>query len=79
MITSCKNWGIQGNSAKSTNNPMSTFGLSEENMELLSPIIKLYEADESFRIFSKKSCQISAATPHIHKSGNGNGHAGTRC
>ena len=37
MITSCKNWGIQGNSAKSTNNPMSSFALSEENMEL-SPI-----------------------------------------
>jgi hypothetical protein len=34
MITSCKNWGIQGNSAKSTNNPMSSFGLIEENMEL---------------------------------------------
>jgi hypothetical protein len=27
----------QGNSAKSTNNPMSSFGLSEENMEV-SPI-----------------------------------------
>ena len=37
MIISCKNWEIQGNSAKSTNNPMSSFGLSEENMEL-SPI-----------------------------------------
>jgi hypothetical protein len=37
MITSCKNLGIQGNSAKSTNNLMSSFGLSEENMEL-SPI-----------------------------------------
>ena len=34
MITSCKNWGHQGNSAKSPNNPMSSFGLSEENMEL---------------------------------------------
>ena len=31
MITSCKNWEIQGNSSKSTNNPMSSFGLSEEN------------------------------------------------
>jgi hypothetical protein len=39
MITSCQNWGIQGNSAKSTNNPMSSFGLIEENMEL-SPIYK---------------------------------------
>ena len=34
MITSYKNWGIQGNSVKSTNNPMSSFGLIEENMEL---------------------------------------------
>ena len=41
MITSCKNWGIPGNSAKSTNNPMSSFGLDEENMEL-SPFVKLY-------------------------------------
>ena len=32
-ITSCKNWRIQGNSAKS-NNPMSSFGLIEEIMEL---------------------------------------------
>ena len=37
MITSWKNWEIQGNSAKSTNNPMSSFGLSAANMEL-SPI-----------------------------------------
>ena len=37
MIKSCKNWVIQGNSAKSSNNPMSSFGLSEQNMEL-SPI-----------------------------------------
>ena len=29
-----QNWGIQGNSAKSTNNPMSSFGLIEEDMEL---------------------------------------------
>ena len=29
-----QSWGIQGNSAKSTNNPMSSFGLIEENMEL---------------------------------------------
>ena len=41
MITSFKNWGIQGNSAKSTNNPMSSFGSIEENMEL-SHIIQLY-------------------------------------
>ena len=34
MITSCKKWGIQGNSAKSAINPMSSFGLIEENMEL---------------------------------------------
>ena len=34
MITCCKNWGIQGNSAKSTNNPMSSFGLIEKNLEL---------------------------------------------
>ena len=34
LITSCKNWGIQGNSAKSAINPMSSFGLIEENMEL---------------------------------------------
>ena len=34
MVTSWKNWGIQGNSAKSINNPMSSFGLIEENMEL---------------------------------------------
>jgi hypothetical protein len=34
IITSCKNWEIQGNSAKSTNNPMSSFGLIEENMQL---------------------------------------------
>ena len=33
LITSCKNWGIQGNSAKSTNNPKSSFSLIEENME----------------------------------------------
>ena len=39
MSTSCKNWGIQGNSAKSTNNPMSSFGLIEENMELSQGII----------------------------------------
>ena len=37
MITSCKNWVIQGNSAKSTNNPMSSFDLSEEIIER-SPI-----------------------------------------
>ena len=47
MITSCKNWGIQGNSAKSTNNPMSSFGLSAENMEL-SPI---YQAVLNSTIF----------------------------
>ena len=34
MITSCKNLEIQGNSGKSTNNPMSSFRLIEENMEL---------------------------------------------
>ena len=34
MNISCKNWGIQENSAKSTNNLMSIFGLIEENMEL---------------------------------------------
>ena len=34
MITLYKNWGIQGNSAKSTNNPMSSFGLIGENIEL---------------------------------------------
>ena len=34
MITSCKNWEMQGNSAKSKNNPMSSFGLTKENMEL---------------------------------------------
>jgi hypothetical protein len=34
MITSCKNWRIQGSSDKSTNNLMSSFGLIEENMEL---------------------------------------------
>ena len=34
LITSCKNWGFQGNSANSTNNLMSSFSLSEENMEL---------------------------------------------
>ena len=37
LITSCKNLEIQGNSGKSTNNLMSSFGLSAENMEL-SPI-----------------------------------------
>ena len=30
MIITCKNLGIQGNSAKSINNPMSSFGLSAE-------------------------------------------------
>ena len=34
MITSFNIWGIQGNSAKSRNNLMSSFGLVEENMEL---------------------------------------------
>ena len=34
MITSCKNWGFQGKSAKSTSNPMSSFGLIEYNLEL---------------------------------------------
>ena len=34
QITSCKNWGIQGNLVKSTSNPMSSFDLIEENMEL---------------------------------------------
>ena len=34
MIISCQKCGIQGNSAKSTINPMSSFGLIEENMEL---------------------------------------------
>jgi hypothetical protein len=29
-----QNWGNQGSSAKSKNNPMSTFGLIEEIMEL---------------------------------------------
>ena len=29
MITSCKNWYKQGNSAKLTNIPMSSFGLIE--------------------------------------------------
>ena len=33
-ITSCKNWEMQENSAKSKNNPMSSFGLTKENMEL---------------------------------------------
>ena len=44
MITSCKNLEIQGNSGKSTNNLMSSFGLSAENMEL-SPI---YQAVKDF-------------------------------
>ena len=34
LITSCKNLENQGNSGKSTNNPMSSFHLIEENMEL---------------------------------------------
>ena len=34
IITSCKNWQKQGNSVKSTNNPMSSFGLIEKNLEL---------------------------------------------
>ena len=34
MITTCKNWQKQGNSAKSTNNPVSSFGLTEQNLEL---------------------------------------------
>ena len=29
-----QNWRIQGNSEKSPNNPVSSFGMSEENMEL---------------------------------------------
>ena len=37
MITTYKNWKIQGNSVKSANAPMSTFGLSAEYIEL-SPI-----------------------------------------
>ena len=44
MSTSCKNLEIQGNSGKSTNNLMSSFGLSAENMEL-SPI---YQAVKDF-------------------------------
>ena len=34
LIISCKNLEIQGNSGKSTNNPMSIFGSIEESMEL---------------------------------------------
>ena len=34
MSTSCKTWKKQGNTQKSTNNPMSSFGLIEENMEM---------------------------------------------
>ena len=41
-----KNWGIQGNSAKSTNIPMSSFGLCAENTEL-SPI---YQAVTKIRL-----------------------------
>ena len=41
MMASCKNWGIQGNAAKSTNNLMSSFGLIEKIWNCLI-LIKLY-------------------------------------
>ena len=68
MITSCKNWRIQGNSAKSTNKPMSSFGLSKENMELCTSyllsctVYLVYSFDVSvFEPDSPRKCSKAAS------------------
>jgi hypothetical protein len=68
MITSCKNWVIQGNSAKSINNLMSSFGLSAENMEL-SPIYQGVIDFKKLTVFAKTKQKFhffSVDSQHSH-------------
>ena len=64
MITSCKNWQEQVKMQKSTNNPMSSFGIIEVNTELSHKAEKNYIENPNLAIFSK-SFKVSFKKGHF--------------